>query len=67
MLEPLTDYSLLSLELPGIAAALLFWGAVGGPAFAGIAIAGVVNAIVYAAAAFGALVFLKLLTRALPK
>jgi hypothetical protein len=67
VLEPLTDYSLLSLEWPGVAAAFLFWGAVGGPAFAGIAIAWVVNAIVYGAAAFGVLTVLKLLTLALPK
>jgi hypothetical protein len=32
VLEPLTDYSLLSLELPGVTAAYLFWGVVGGPA-----------------------------------
>ena len=66
-MEPLTDYSLLSLELPGVAAAFLFWGAVGGPAFAGIAIAWVVNAIVYGAAVFGVVTVFKLLTLALPK
>jgi hypothetical protein len=67
VLEPLTDFALLSLEWPGISAAFLFWGTVGGPAFVGIAIAWVVNAIVYGAAAFGVLIFLKLVTRALPK
>jgi hypothetical protein len=67
VLEPLTDYSMLSLELPGITAAYLFWGALGGPAFVGIAIAWVVNAVVYGAAAFGVLMVLKLVTRALPK
>ena len=67
VLEPLTDFSLLSLEWPGINAAYLFWGAVGGPAFAGIAIAWVVNAIVYGAAAFVVLMLLKLAGRALPK
>lgn len=66
-MEPLTDYSMLSLEWPGITAAYLFWGAVGGPAFEGTAIAWVVNAVVYGAAAFGVLMVLKLVTRALPR
>ena len=65
--EPLTDYSMLSLEWPGITAAYLFWGVVGGPALVGIAIAGVVNAVIYGAAAFGVLMILKLVTPALPK
>ena len=67
VLEPLTDYSLLSLEWPGITAAYLFWGVVGGSAFVGIAIAWVVNAIVYGAGAFAVLIFLRLVIRALPK
>jgi hypothetical protein len=67
VIEPLTDYSLLSPELPGITAAYLFWGVVGGSAFLGIAIAWVVNAIVYGAGAFAVLIFLKLVIRALPK
>jgi hypothetical protein len=67
VIEPLTDYSLLSLEWPGITAAYLFWGVVGGSAFVGIAIAWVVNAIVYGAGAFAVLIFLKLVIRALPK
>jgi hypothetical protein len=67
VMEPLTDYSLLSLEWPGITAAYLFWGVVGGSAFVGIAIAWVVNAIVYGAGAFAVLIFLKLVIRALPK
>jgi hypothetical protein len=67
VIEPLTDYSLLSLEWPGISAAYLFWGVVGGSAFVGIAIAWVVNAIVYGAGAFAILIFLKLVIRALPK
>jgi len=67
LIEPLTDYSLLSLEWPGITAAYLFWGVVGGPAFAGVAIAWVVNAIVYGAGAFAILIFLKPVIRALPK
>jgi hypothetical protein len=46
---------------------VFFWGAIGGPAFAGIAIAWVMNAIVYGTAAFGVLTGFKLLTRALPK
>jgi hypothetical protein len=67
VLEPLTDYAFLSWELPGVTAAFLFWGVVGGPAFMGIAIAWAVNTIVYGAAAFAVLILIKLLTRALPK
>jgi hypothetical protein len=61
--EPLTDYSLLSLEWPGITAAFLFWGAIGGPAFVGIAIAWVVNALAYGLCAFAIIGSLKLVTR----
>jgi hypothetical protein len=67
VMEPLTDYSLLSLEWPGITAAYLFRGVVGGSVFVGIAIAWVVNAIAYGAVAFAVLIFLKLVIRALPK
>lgn len=69
VMESLTDHSIfwMGWEMPGISAAYLFWGAIGGPAFAGIAIAWVVNAIVYGTAAFGALTVFKLLTLALPK
>jgi hypothetical protein len=52
VLEPLTDYALLSWEMPGISVAYLFWGAVGGSAFAGIAITWAVNAFVYGVGAF---------------
>lgn len=55
VMEPLTDYSLLSLEGPGIAAAYLFWGAVGGSAFLGIAIAWAANALTYGLSAFAIL------------
>ena len=61
-IESPTDYALLSLEWPGVSAAYLFWGAVGGPAVAGIAIAWVVNAVVYGAAVFAVLAVFKLLT-----
>ena len=54
-IEPLTDFAFLSLELPGVTAAYLFWGAVGGSAFAGIAISWVVNALTYALGAFAIL------------
>ena len=69
VMESLTDHSLfwMGWEMPGISAAVLFWGAIGGPAFAGIAIAWVVNAIVYGTAGFGVLTVFKLLTPALPK
>jgi hypothetical protein len=68
-MEQLTDHSIfwMGWEMPGISAAYLFWGAVGGSAFAGIAIAWLVNAIVYGASAFGVLSVFKLLTLALPK
>lgn len=55
VLEPLTDYALLSLEMPGITAAYLFWGAGGGSALPGIAIAWAVNAIIYGLGAFAIL------------
>jgi hypothetical protein len=69
VMEVLTDHSLfwMAWDMPGISAAYLYWGAVGGSAFAGIAIAWVVNAIVYGAAAFGVLTVFKLLALALPK
>ena len=55
VMEPLTDYSLLSLEWPGITAAYLFWGAVGGDAFLGVVIAWAVNALTYGLGAFAIL------------
>jgi hypothetical protein len=69
VMESLTDHSIfwMGWEMPGISAAYLFWGAVGGSALAGIAIAWVVNAIVYGMAAFGVHTFFKLLTLAIPK
>ena len=64
VLEPLTDYALLSWELPGISVAYLFWGALGGGAFAGIAIAWAVNALIYGLGAFAiASVFSALVTK----
>lgn len=62
-MESLTDYSLLSLEWPGITAAYLFWGAVGGSVFLGIAIAWAVNALTYGLGGFCVLTALKLLIR----
>lgn len=63
-LEPRTDYALLSWELPGISVAYLFWGAVGGGAFAGIAIAWAVNALIYGLGAFAIVsVFSALVTK----
>ena len=52
VLEPLTDFALLSLEWPGISAAYFFWGAVGGSTFLGIAICWVVNALTYGLGVF---------------
>jgi hypothetical protein len=69
VMESLTDHSTfwMDWEMPGISAAILFWGVVGGPVFVGVAIAWVVNAIVYGTAAFGVLTVFKLLTLPLPK
>ena len=64
MRDGTSDWS--SLELPGMGAAFLFWGAVGDSVFAGTAIAYVVNAVVYGAFAFAALVVSRLLTLDLP-
>lgn len=47
VIEPLTNFEFLSLEMPGISAAYLFWGAVGGTTAVGIAIAWLVNALFY--------------------
>jgi hypothetical protein len=55
VLEPLTDYALLSWEMPGISVAYLFWGMVGGSVFAGLAIAWAVNALMYGLGAFAIL------------
>jgi hypothetical protein len=52
VLEPLTDFAFLWLEWPGISAAYVFWGAVGGSTFFGIAICWVVNALTYGLGAF---------------
>ncbi|MCP3399740.1 MULTISPECIES: hypothetical protein [unclassified Bradyrhizobium] len=60
-IEPLTDFAFLSLEWPGISVAYLFWGAVGGSTFAGIAISWVVNALCYGLGIFVILSALKVL------
>ena len=52
LLEPLTDFAFLWLEWPGISAAYVFWGAVGGSTFLGIAICWVVNALTYGLGVF---------------
>ena len=62
-IESPTDYAFLSWEWPGVAAAYLFWGAVGGPAFAGIAISWAVNALCYGLGAFVILSVIRLLIR----
>lgn len=61
VVEPFTDYAFLSLEWPGVTAAFLFWGAVGGSAFAGIAVSWLVNALSYGLGAFAILSVVKLL------
>jgi hypothetical protein len=67
--EQLTDQSIavMAWEMPGIAAAFLFWGAVGSSVVLGVAIAWAVNAIVYGAPAFVVLTVVKLANRGLPK
>lgn len=52
VLAPLTDFAFLWLEWPGISAAYVFRGAVGGSAVLGIAICWVVNALTYGLGAF---------------
>ncbi|RXT34673.1 hypothetical protein [Bradyrhizobium betae] len=59
VIEPLTDFAYLSLEWPGISAAYLFWGAVGGSAFMGVALAWAVNALAYGLGALAILSALK--------
>jgi hypothetical protein len=63
VMESLTDHSLfwMGWEMPGISAAYLFWGAVGGSVYVGVAICWLVNAVVYGGAAFVVLSCLKLL------
>ncbi len=46
------------LQLPGMAAAVLFWGAVGGSVFSGLVISSIVNAVVYGLGAFAILSFI---------
>jgi len=48
-IESRTEYAYLSWEGIGVAAAFLFWGATGGPVFAGVVICWLVNAVVYSA------------------
>ena len=49
-----------SLELPGMGAAYLFWGAVGNSVIIGVAIGWAVNAVVYGLVALAALSILKI-------
>jgi hypothetical protein len=65
-MEQVTDHSIavMGWEMPGIAAAYIFWGAVGSSVLLGVAICGFVNAVVYGAFAFAILMVFKLLTQA---
>jgi hypothetical protein len=49
-----------SLELPGMGAAYLFWGAVGNYAITGVAIGWAVNAVVYGLVALAVLSILRI-------
>jgi hypothetical protein len=51
---------LASLELPGMGAAYLFWGAVGNSVIIGVAIGWAVNAVVYGLVALAVLSILKI-------
>ncbi len=64
VLEPLTDFAFLWLEWPGISAAYVFWGAVGGSTVLGIAICWVVNALAYGLGAFVVLNVVRVLREA---
>ena len=64
VLEPLTDFAFLWLEWPGISAAYVFQGAVGGSAVLGIAMSWVVNALTYGLGAFVILSAFKVLREA---
>jgi hypothetical protein len=69
VMEELTDHALVWMDwqMPGINAAYLFWGVVGGSALLGVAICWLVNAAVYGAAAFAVLMIINLLPLALSK
>lgn len=69
VMEALADHALvwLAWQMPGISAAYLFWGAVGGSVLLGVAICWLVNAAVYGAAAFAVLMVIRLRTPALAK
>jgi hypothetical protein len=64
VMEALTDHAIvwLAWQMPGINAADLFRGAVGGSVLLGIAICWLVNAAVYGAAGFAVLMTIQLLT-----
>jgi hypothetical protein len=69
VMESLSDHSIfwMGLEMPGISAAYLFWGAVGSSVFLGVAISWFVNAIVYGLGAFVIIGALKIVSTAARK
>ena len=61
--DTLTGGGWLGMQMPGIGAAYLFWGAVSSSVVLGMAICFLVNALVYAVPAFAILMIFKLLVR----
>jgi hypothetical protein len=62
-LEKPTNFAFINWELPGHAAAYVFWGVVGGSNAAGFTIAWFVNAMVYGFAVFVLISLFKLALR----
>lgn len=63
LIDPYVGFALVSWQMPGAAAAFLFWGMLGLSTFAGLVIAWLVNAFFYAVPIFLVLKALKLLTK----
>lgn len=69
IMDELTGHALVWMDwqMPGISAAVLYWGAFGSSTVAGLAVCLVVNAIVYGAAAFAVLVGIRMVALPLAK
>ena len=62
-LEKPTNFAYINWELPGHAAAFVFWGMIGGSTTAGLTVAWFVNAIVYGVLVFVPISMFKLMLR----